>query len=144
MTVLIDTGVLYADHDTDAARHDAARTALEAAYDGEHGVPYISDYIFDEAITLTRMRAGSYEPAKRLSDRLQGVGPYPQAYELLRVSATVFDETIAIFERYDDHPLSFTDATSIALCERHEIDALMSFDDDFDGLVPRLDPETVP
>jgi predicted nucleic acid-binding protein len=44
MTVLVDTGVVYADHDTDATRHDAARTALEAVYDGEFGHPYISKF----------------------------------------------------------------------------------------------------
>ena len=54
MTVLLDTGVLYADHDTDATRHGVAAEALEAVYDGELGHPYISDYVFDEAITLTR------------------------------------------------------------------------------------------
>lgn len=39
MTVLVDTGVLYADHDTDATRHEAASSALEAVYDGEYGLP---------------------------------------------------------------------------------------------------------
>ncbi len=43
MTVLVDTGVLYADHDTDATRHDAAGEALEVVYDGEFGAPYITD-----------------------------------------------------------------------------------------------------
>jgi len=45
MTVLVDTGVLYADHDTDATRHEVAAQALEAVYDGEVGQPYISDYL---------------------------------------------------------------------------------------------------
>lgn len=55
MTVLIDTGVLYADHDVDATRHETASNALEAVYDGKLGVPYVSDYIYDEAVTLTLM-----------------------------------------------------------------------------------------
>ena len=44
------------------------------------------------------------------------------------------------FRGYDDHTLSFTDATSIALCGSRGIDAVLSFDDDFDGLVDRIDP----
>ena len=140
MTVLVDTGVLYADHDTDANRHDVASEALEAAYDGEFGQPYVSDYVFDEAVTLTRKRTGSFTAAKRLSDRLRGQDEYPRVYELLHVSAAVFTDAIGAFERYDDQELSFTDATSVALIDRHGIDGILSFDDDFDGLVRRFEP----
>ncbi len=71
MTVLVDTGVLYADHDTDAARHNSASEALDAVYDGRFGLPYVSDYIYDEAITLTLKRGGSFVAAKRLGERLR-------------------------------------------------------------------------
>jgi predicted nucleic acid-binding protein len=140
MTVLIDTGVLYADHDTDATRHGAAAEALEAVYDGELGHPHISDYVFDEAITLARTRTGSFASSKRLSDRLRGHGEYPRVFEMLRVSAAVFADAVTVFERYDDQELSFTDATTVALTERHSIDRVLSFDDDFDGVVRRTDP----
>ena len=35
MTVIVDTGVSYADHDTDASRHNAATNAVEAVYSQE-------------------------------------------------------------------------------------------------------------
>lgn len=143
MTVLLDTGVLYADHDTDATRHEVAAGALEAVYDGELGQPYISDYVFDEAITLTRRRTNSFAAAKRLSDRLRGDGEYPRVFEMLQVSAAVFADAVTVFERYDDQELSFTDATTAALVERHGIDRVLSFDDDFDGVVRRTDPSAV-
>jgi predicted nucleic acid-binding protein len=44
MSVLVDTGVLYADHDTDATRHEAAAGALERVYDGEFGQPCVICY----------------------------------------------------------------------------------------------------
>ncbi|MFB6211019.1 MAG: type II toxin-antitoxin system VapC family toxin [Halobacteriales archaeon] len=143
MTVLVDTGVLYADHDTDATRHETAKKALDAVYDGEFGHPYVSDYIFDEAITLTRTRSGSHTAAKQLSDRLLGENQYPAVYERLQVSTTVFSDAVSIFERFDDHGLSFTDATSIALIDRHQIDGILSFDDDFDGIVNRIQPTSI-
>ncbi|MFW5977775.1 MAG: type II toxin-antitoxin system VapC family toxin [Halohasta sp.] len=143
MTVLVDTGVLYADHDTDASRHEAARRALGAVYDGEFGQPYVSDYIFDEAVTLTQRRAGAFEPAKQLGDRIRGVGSNPPVYELLWVSAAVFSDAVDVFEQYDDQELSFTDATTVALAARHAVDSVLSFDDDFDGVVSRTDPSTL-
>lgn len=139
MTVLVDTGVLYADHDTDAARHETASTVLNQVYDGEFGQPYVSDYIYDEAVTLT-LKRGSFEAARRLGERMRGVDPYPTAYDLLRVSGAVFADAIEMFEQYDDQELSFTDATTVALSRRHGIDYVLTFDDDFDGIVSRIDP----
>lgn len=143
MTVLIDTGVLYADHDTDATRHEVASTALEAVYDGEFGQPFVSEYVYDEAVTLTVKRSNSVAAAKRLGKRLRGADSYPKTYELLHVSPSLFHDTIEIFERYDDQGLSFTDATLITQYREHDIGTILSFDDDFDGLVDRVDPATL-
>ena len=140
MTVLVDTGVIYADHDIDASRHDVAAAALDTVYDGALGQPYVSEYVYDEAITLTRVRTNSHAAAERLGERLRGVDSYPQLYEMLRVSAAAFADAVDTFEKYDDQSLSFTDATTVALCRRHGIDTVLSFDDDFDGLVERFDP----
>ena len=143
MTVLIDTGVLYADHDTDAARHETASDALETVYDGALGAAYITDYIYDEAVTLTFKRTGSTSAATQIGRRLRGADPYPVVYELLYVSDTGFAAAVEAFERYDDQELSFTDASTVALQDRHDIDGVLSFDDDFDGVVDRIDPNDI-
>jgi len=143
MTILVDTGVLYAEFDRDATRHDAASQAIEAVYDGVYGQPYISDYIYDEAVTLTRRRTESVSTAIELGERLRGTGNYPPVYDLRHVSMAVFQDAVETFERYDDQALSFTDATTVALLDRLDIDHVLSFDDDFDGLVSRIDPTTV-
>ncbi|WP_324759311.1 hypothetical protein [Haloarcula montana] len=46
-------------------------------------------------------------------------------------------------EPYADHGLSFTDAMTVVMVEQHDIDAVLSFDDDFDGIVDRLEPTAV-
>lgn len=140
MTVLVDTGVLYADYDVDSTRHETAARALETVYDGELGQPSVSDYVYDEATTLALKRSGSFEVAKRLGERLRGAEPFPEVYEMYQVTPAIFDKTVEIFERYDNQGLSFTDASTVALAERHDIDTVLSFDDDFDGVVDRTDP----
>lgn len=47
------------------------------------------------------------------------------------------------YGRYSDHGLSFTDAMTVTMVEHHDIDTVLSFDDDFDGIVDRLEPATV-
>lgn len=143
MSILVDTGVLSADHDTDATRHDVASKALETVYNGEFGQPYVSEYVYDEAVTLTRRRNGDFDSAATLGKRIRGADPFPQAFELLYVSPQTFEEAIETYEQYHDQVLSFTDAVQIRQTNRRDIDGVLSFDGDFDGLVERIDPATL-
>ena len=109
---------------------------------GRLGKLYTSEYVYDEAVTLTRSRTGHFEDAKQIGDRILGRGEHPETATLLAVSSSHFERSIETFERYSDHSLSFTNATTIALIDHHDIDAVLSFDD-FDGIVDRLDPADV-
>ncbi|MFD1634400.1 type II toxin-antitoxin system VapC family toxin [Haloplanus ruber] len=140
MSVLVDTGVFYAHHDTDAERHEAAVGAFEELLDGTYGQPYTNDYVLDETVTLTRTRTGSFEAADTVARRILGEDPFPHVVETLHVEPDDVRASLTTFRRYDDHDLSFTDATVVAQCESRGIDAVLSFDADFDGLVDRIDP----
>ena len=135
MSVFLDTGLWYALQNQRAQRHGEARSALSAVLGGRYGRAYTSDYVYDETVALVRSRTGSYAEAKTVGDRIRGVGEFPAAAELLYVSEEAFTRSVDVFERYRDHPLSFTDATTVALMGEHDVDSLLSFDDDFDGVV---------
>lgn len=139
MSVFVDTGVFYAHHDTDAARHDDAVTAFDELLDGAYGQPYTSDYVLDETVTLTRVRTGSLEAADTVASRVLGEAPFPEVFEIVNVGPDDLRASLETFRRYDDHDLSFTDATTVTLCDSHGIDAVLSFDADFDGLLDRVD-----
>ncbi|WP_290810627.1 type II toxin-antitoxin system VapC family toxin [Halovivax sp.] len=136
-------GVFYAHQDESAPRHEVALEALATASAGSDGRLFTSEYVYDEAVTLVRQRRGRFNDAKRTGDRIRGIDPFPSAFEMLFVTESVFEETQEIFERYDDQSLSFTDASTIALIERSDVDAVLSFDDGFDGIVERVDPASV-
>ena len=140
MSILVDTGVFYAHHDQDAERHETAVSVIDRLLDGEYGQPYTTDYVYDETVTLTRMRTGSYEAAKIVSDRILAREAYPPVFELIQMGRDDFDATVETWMRYRDHDLSITDASLISICNRYDIDSILSFDSDFDGLVDRTDP----
>lgn len=140
MSLFVDTGVFYAQQHERSSRHDVATRALAEAVRGEFGTLYTSDYVHDEAVTLVRKRTGRFEDAKVVSDRITGAGSVAPI-RLIYVSERYFERGLDVFERYSDHDLSFTDATTVALLEAHDVDAVLSFDDDFDGIVDRIDPE---
>lgn len=143
MSVFVDTGLFYALQNQRASRHAEARDALSTAFDGVFGSVFTSDYVYDETITLVRARTGSFSEARTVGDRILGTGDFPDVIELLTVSEDIFHDAVETFERYRDHSLSFTDATTVALVERRGLDYVLSFDDDFDGVVERLDPGEV-
>jgi len=140
MSIFVDTGVFFAHHDVDAERHDYAVAAFDRLLDGAYGQPYTSEYVLDEVVTLTRVRTGSFEAADTVASRILGEDPFPNVFETLHVEPDEVQASLDAFRRYEDHDLSFTDATVIALCESRGIDAVLSFDDDFDGLADRVEP----
>ena len=140
MSVFVDTGVFFAHHDEDAERHDEAVTAFAELLDGTYGQPYTSDYVLDETVTLTRARTDSFEAADAVASRILGADPFPNVFELVHVDPDDVRASLDTFRQYDDHDLSFTDATTVQLCEARGIASVLSFDDDFDGLVERIEP----
>lgn len=139
MSVFVDTGLFYALQNTRAQNHGEARRALSEIASGRFGRAYTSDYVYDEAVTLVRSHRG-YDEATLVGDRILGGGEFPEAYELLHVSPSDFENALDVLSTYRDHPLSFTDATTVALMGAHGIDSLLSFDSDFDGNVERIEP----
>lgn len=140
MTVFVDTGLFYAVQGTETSRHETARTALSTVLEGQYGSAVTTNYVVEEAATLVRSRSGDFAQARRVIDRILGRGDYPNVFDLHHVDPPLFRQGIDAFERYSDHELSLTDATTIALVESMEIDFVLAFDDDFDGIVDRLDP----
>lgn len=143
MSVLIDTGLFYALQNRRAARHKSAKRTFSEAIDGQFGTLYTSEYVYDETITLVRARTGSFAEAQTVGERILGRSGFPDVFDLLYVTEEIFDETVDILERYRDHSLSFTDATTVALVDQYNLDGVVSFDDDFDGVVERIDPTTI-
>jgi len=140
VTVLLDTSVVYAHHDRNAPRHESASVAMSRALAGAFGQPIITDYVYDEAVTLIHSRTTDREAARRLGERIRGVGDFPDAIDLQFVGKEGFHRAVELHEEFDDQRLSFTDATILAHVEKHGINSVLTFDDDFDGLVDRLDP----
>jgi len=140
MSIVVDTGVLYADHDEGAPRHDTADSAMNAIYRGKRGQPFVSDYIYDETVTLTLKRSGRFTAAQSIGRRIRGDGDFADVFSFEHVGPGLFQRAVDIFERYDDQELSFTDATTVAVVEERGLDSVLSFDDDFDGIVDRIDP----
>ena len=123
--IFADTSGWYALVDESDPDHPRARDWFK-----QNRLPLITtDYIFDEALTLIRTSLGHRKSVefgeKLLASRLA---------QLISVTKEEKQRAWAIFQRYDDKVLSFTDCTSFAVMERLEIDTAFTVDHDFEAL----------
>lgn len=134
MAVLIDTGIFIALRNADDKNHKRSIELMKRALQGEFGFIYTSDYIFDECITTALVRTKRH-------DLVVDVGEYilksPRITKL-HITKDDFNSAWEKFKDFKDRSMSFTDCTSLALIEKHNIKQIMSFDSGFDGLTKRI------
>lgn len=137
MAVFIDSGVFAAFHNTRDSNHARASQLIRETAAGNLGSAYTSDYVFDEAVTLALVRTRRPEIALDVGKMILGELTEP-FLAILRVNDTAFRKAWELFSRYIERGLNFTDCTSIALMETRNIENMVSFDSDFDGILPRI------
>ncbi len=145
--IFLDTNVFLADHFRTGTAGEAVREIMPRVLQHEWGQPVTSSLVYAEAVTWTRRRK-PFPPehrireSQRIGDRILGRGGFPKAVDLRFMDTHLFHRAIEIRRKYAEKPLSFTDATIVAGCERGGIEYVLTMDEDLDGLdeVERRDP----
>lgn len=130
MSLLIDTSALIAVRNADDKNHKNAIKVMTDALKGKYGKVFVSDYVFDEAVTLAYIRTGSKKFASDI-----GIFARKRPINLRFIEPVDFDNAWELYLKYEDKHLSFTDCTNISLMERIGIETLFTFDKEFSGLV---------
>jgi len=130
MSILVDTCALIAVRNADDKNHKNAIKIMTDALKGKYGKVFVSDYVFDEAVTLAYIRTGSKKFACDI-----GIFARSRPINLRFIEPVDFDKAWELYLKYEDKHLSFTDCTNIALMERTGIETLFTFDKEFSGLV---------
>ena len=93
----MDTGIFFAAFSKNDTHHVEAVGLLECALLGKCGAIYSSDYIFDETVTLTRVRTHNYEITSKIGDMIKN----SSRIRLLRVDKDIFNKAWDIFGKLD-------------------------------------------
>lgn len=136
MSILLDTGILYAFLNTQDPRHEQAVDILHRVGSGEWGSPVISEHVIDELFTLIRHRKRSQEVEDAARHLLPLEGHSSMRLRIAMVGPAGLPPAAELYRRHRDRRLSFTDATHIVLMKRLPVDLLATFDKGFHGLVP--------
>lgn len=123
--LFVDTSAWWALHDRSQPRHREVVAALLEAQRARTTI-VTSDYVVDETLTVVRAKAG-HALAVAVGEavwRRRGA-------EILGVDDAAREAAWAIFRKYGDHNLSFTDCTTAALMRQRGIDLVLTLDSDF-------------
>jgi len=137
---ILDTNLFVSLANKKDQDHKRAVQVFERIRKGEFGQPYTSDYIFDEALTVTLIRTGRVDSAVKVGKLILGSREeaIPALARLIRVDERIFSESWRVFQSGKLKELSFTDHTILSLIKEYRLDYLISFDRGFDGLVARI------
>jgi len=129
MDCFLDGDVLevwYALKNKNDPHHNFAVTFLKTIYN-RHVICYTSDYVIDEAITLTRARLKNHEVSKILAEELLSEA----AAKIIYVAPSYLPRALEIYAKYNDQTFSFTDCTTFAIMEDLKIKEALAFDSHF-------------
>ncbi|MFZ1755068.1 MAG: PIN domain-containing protein [Caldilineaceae bacterium] len=122
--IIADTSGFYALVDRNDPHHAAAAAFLKSIQ--TPGALLVSNHIFDEAMTLTKVRLG-VSVARQLGMRLRN----SRLIELIVVNGGEEAAAWRLFSNYDDKAWSYTDCVCLALAQNRDISQAFSFDHHF-------------
>ena len=88
-----------------------------------------TDYVLDETITRLRYDV-SHSVAVQFLDFIERAQKI-DGLTVTEIDKTLFQEAKLLFRQYDSAKLSFTDCTSFAVCQKHNISETYAFDEHF-------------
>ncbi|MCP4760692.1 MAG: type II toxin-antitoxin system VapC family toxin [archaeon] len=136
MAIFLDTGFYFSLINKKDKYHHIAQELFKKMNTGIHGVIYTSDFILDEALTLINIR--TYGKRNDLVEKMFNLfmGEEPIA-KLIKVQEKWIYEIYSMQKRMTkpNNPLSFTDASNIILCNKLQIDKIISFDEHYRGIL---------
>jgi predicted nucleic acid-binding protein len=129
MNVYVDTGGWVAYFDQSDRFHALITPYLQGTLLQAADRLMTSDYVLDETVSYLRYRVSH---ATALT-ALRTLSALTQAHRMtmLEVSRELRTRAGDIFEQFRDQTFSFTDCTSFALCEAHNIQYAVTVDKDF-------------
>ena len=111
MVVIIDTGFLLALRNDKDDFHNMVKNVMKEMLQNKFGTILVSDYVFDETITLAMIRTNQINVIKDLEDYIFK----SKKIRFQFIDEKQFNNARKIFIKYFDQRLSFTDCTVLSL-----------------------------
>ncbi len=126
--IFLDASYLVALEVESDSNHEKAIKIRDRLIKGEFGNSFISDYIFDETMTVTFGKIKNLERAASAGTDLRN------SSVLVKIDESDFEETWNLFRKQEGTKLSFTDCSNLVIMKRMGIKSIATFDEGFDKI----------
>ena len=123
--IILDTSFVVSYKIEDDTNHRKAAELMKEIAEGKYGEVIISDYIFDEAVTVILVRSKSLSLAVETGNDLRKYA------NIDKIGNDILDSAWEVFSGQKDTKFSFTDCTILSMMERKKIVHIATFDAEF-------------
>ena len=123
--IFLDSSFLIAYYNSTDKHKNKALDIMDNLIADKYGTPYISDYVFDEIVTILFVRNKDKSIATTLGEILR------ESLEIINVNEELFGNAWTLFRNQKDTNFSFTDCTNLAIMQYKGILQIATFDEDF-------------
>lgn len=134
--LIIDTNYFVALFNNRDHNHQRAKLFLNDLKKSKWGSRIITDYIMDETITMLWVQTHSKDLVKDFYNKIVMNKKFARLEKITSEDITKAWEFWNKYAEYPKKPLSFTDCSILAIIERLQITNVLTFDAEFDGMVP--------
>ncbi len=135
--ILIDTSFFVAFINAKDKNNNKAKIIMKELIDGVHGHRVTLDYVLDEAITITWVRTKNKQQVENIYELINGNN---SIFDLRLIDMDLINDSWINYIKYfsPKKPISFTDSMLISYAKKYGISKIVSFDDEFDGILDRV------
>lgn len=136
--ILIDTNIYVAYLNKRDQNHEIARKLIGRLLLGEFGSRFTISEVFSEAATVLFSKTKSIDIVNRAWKIIYSE---EEAWgQVIIITKDDIDRSWEIYQKYTTkkRPLSFVDCLLISSAQHLGIDSIMSFDEEFDGILKRI------
>lgn len=122
--ILLDTSFIVSYNNERDENHERALRVMNDITSNKYGEAAITDYIFDESMTVLLVRLKELNRVVRIGEKLNEL-------TMQTVGNAIFEIAWSLFRNQKTNKLSFTDCTTIACMQEMNIPLLATFDQEF-------------
>lgn len=123
--IILDTSFIVAFYNTRDENHKKAVKLMKDIIKGKYGNLYISDYIFDESVTVIFIRLKSLSRTIKICETIR------KSARMVEVGKRIFEDAWKLFKTQRKTAFSFTDCTTLSIMKEKGIKNIATFDEDF-------------
>lgn len=133
--IFLDSGFLYAYINTEDSAHSKVKTLMQEILEGNYGSIFISNFIYDEVLTLARFRTKRCEVGEKIKLFVKKEKESKKIIQLIMIKESLMAQTENLFNEYCKEGLSFTDCSIVASMREKKIEYLATLAKEFKGKV---------